>query len=229
MNHAVIRRILGLILLFESAFLLLPCMVAVIYREKQGLSYLAVACICLVIGFLLTRRKTENQMFYAKEGFVIVALSWIVMSFFGAMPYYLSGDIPDVSQALFEAVSGFTTTGASTLSSVEVLSHCTLVWRAFTIWIGGMGVIVFLLAVLPLTGGYNMHLMRAESPGPSVGKLVPRVRETAKILYLIYISLTVIEIVLYILAGMPVFDAVTTGFSTAGTGGFGIRNDSMGS
>lgn len=145
------------------------------------------------------------------------------------MPYYLSGDIPDVSQALFEAVSGFTTTGASTLSSVEVLSHCTLVWRAFTIWIGGMGVIVFLLAVLPLTGGYNMHLMRAESPGPSVGKLVPKVRETAKILYLIYISLTVIEIVLYILAGMPVFDAVTTGFSTAGTGGFGIRNDSMGS
>ena len=180
MNHAVIRRILGLILLFESAFLLLPCMVAVIYREKQGLSYLAVAFICLVIGFLLTRRKTENQMFYAKEGFVIVALSWIVMSFFGAMPYYLSGDIPDVSQALFEAVSGFTTTGASTLSSVEVLSHCTLVWRAFTIWIGGMGVIVFLLAVLPLTGGYNMHLMRAESPGPSVGKLVPKVRETAK-------------------------------------------------
>lgn len=229
MNYAVIRRILGLILLFESAFLLLPCMVAVIYREKQGLSYLAVAFICLVIGFLLTRRKTENQMFYAKEGFVIVALSWIVMSFFGAMPYYLSGDIPDVSQALFEAVSGFTTTGASTLSSVEVLSHCTLVWRAFTIWIGGMGVIVFLLAVLPLTGGYNMHLMRAESPGPSVGKLVPKVRETAKILYLIYISLTVIEIVLYILAGMPVFDAVTTGFSTAGTGGFGIRNDSMGS
>ena len=209
MNHAVIRRILGLILLFESAFLLLPCMVAVIYREKQGLSYLAVAFICLVIGFLLTRRKNENQMFYAKEGFVIVALSWIVMSFFGAMPYYLSGDIPDVSQALFEAVSGFTTTGASTLSSVEV--------------------IVFLLAVLPLTGGYNMHLMRAESPGPSVGKLVPKVRETAKILYLIYISLTVIEIVLYILAGMPVFDAVTTGFSTAGTGGFGIRNDSMGS
>ena len=229
MNHAVIRRILGLILLFESAFLLLPCMVAVIYREKQGLSYLAVAFICLVIGFLLTRKKTENQMFYAKEGFVIVALIWIVMSFFGAMPYYLSGDIPDVSQALFEAVSGFTTTGASTLSSVEVLSHCTLVWRAFTIWIGGMGVIVFLLAVLPLTGGYNMHLMRAESPGPSVGKLVPKVRETAKILYLIYISLTVIEIVLYILAGMPVFDAVTTGFSTAGTGGFGIRNDSMGS
>ena len=229
MNHAVIRRILGLILLFESAFLLLPCMVAVIYREKQGLSYLAVAFICLVIGFLLTRKKTENQMFYAKEGFVIVALSWIVMSFFGAMPYYLSGDIPDVSQALFEAVSGFTTTGASTLSSVEVLSHCTLVWRAFTIWIGGMGVIVFLLAVLPLTGGYNLHLMRAESPGPSVGKLVPKVRETAKILYLIYISLTVIEIVLYILAGMPVFDAVTTGFSTAGTGGFGIRNDSMGS
>lgn len=114
-------------------------------QEKQGLSYLAVAFICLVIGFLLTRRKTENQMFYAKEGFVIVALSWIVMSFFGAMPYYLSGDIPDVSQALFEAVSGFTTTGASTLSSVEVLSHCTLVWRAFTIWIGGMGLSYFCL------------------------------------------------------------------------------------
>ena len=227
MNHAVIRRILGLILLFESAFLLLPCMVAVIYREKQGLSYLAVAFICLVIGFLLTRKKTENQMFYAKEGFVIVALSWIVMSFFGAMPYYLSGDIPDVSQALFEAVSGFTTTGASTLSSVEVLSHCTLVWRAFTIWIGGMGVLVFLLAIIPLSGGSHINLMRAESPGPSVGKLVPKVRYTAMILYTIYFGMTVIEFIFLLAGKMPVFDALTTAFGTAGTGGFGIKNDSI--
>lgn len=140
MNHAVIRRILGLILLFESAFLLLPCMVAVIYREKQGLSYLAVAFICLVIGFLLTRRKNENQMFYAKEGFVIVALSWIVMSFFGAMPYYLSGDIPDVSQALFEAVSGFTTTGAKYLEQcggTQPLYSCLACIYNLDRWYGG--------------------------------------------------------------------------------------------
>ena len=227
MNHAVIRRILGLILLFESAFLLLPCMVAVIYREKQGLSYLAVAFICLVIGFLLTRRKNENQMFYAKEGFVIVALSWIVMSFFGAMPYYLSGDIPDVSQALFEAVSGFTTTGASTLSSVEVLSHCTLVWRAFTIWIGGMGVLVFVMMITSLDDENAMPLMRAEVPGPEADKLVPKARHTARILYGMYFVLTAAEVVFLLFGGMNLYDALLHAFSTAGTGGFSNRAASV--
>jgi trk system potassium uptake protein TrkH len=149
------------------------------------------------------------------------------MSIFGCVPFYLTKEIPSFTDALFETISGFTTTGASILSNVEALSHCSLLWRSFTHWIGGMGVLVFLLAILPLTGGSNMNLMRAESPGPSVGKLVPKMRYSARILYLIYFGMTLIEIILLILGKMPVFDAITTGFGTAGTGGFGIKNDSM--
>ena len=178
-------------------------------------------------GMFASRKKPKNSLYFAKEGFVIVALSWIVMSIFGALPFVISGEIPNFTDALFETISGFTTTGASVLSDVEVLSHCSLIWRSFTHWIGGMGVFVFLLAVLPLAGGYNMHLMRAESPGPSVGKLVPKVRDTAKILYVIYFVMTVVEIVILLIAKMPLFDAVATAFGTAGTGGFGIKNNSM--
>ena len=191
------------------------------------MAFIVTAVLCAVIGILLTARKPKNKNYYAREGFVIVALSWIVMSLFGALPFVISGEIPSYVNALFEIVSGFTTTGASILSDVEALSHACLFWRSFSHWIGGMGVFVFLLIVLPLTGGSNMHLMRAESPGPSVGKLVPKVRETAKILYMIYIAMTLIEMVILALGGMSIFEAVTLSFGTAGTGGFGVKNSSI--
>lgn len=168
--------------------------------------------------------ETEEYGLFAKEGFVSAALCWIIMSIFGALPFVLCGDIPSFTDALFETISGFTTTGASILKDVESLSRCSMFWRCFTHWIGGMGVIVFLMTVLPLTGGSWIHLLRAESPGPSVGKLVPRMRHTAGILYLIYLCMTIIEIVLLLFGGMNWFDAVTISFGTAGTGGFSILN-----
>ena len=227
MNYSIISYIFGWVLTIESIFMFIPCIVAAIYREKEGFAFLIVALLCLAIGLLRIRKKTKSQVFYAKEGFVTVALSWIIMSIFGALPFVINRDIPSFTDALFETISGFTTTGASILSDVEALSHCSLFWRSFTHWIGGMGVFVFLLAILPLTGGYNMHLMRAESPGPSVGKFVPKVRETAKILYAIYIVMTLVEIILLLFAGMPLFDSLTVSFGTAGTGGFGIKNTSI--
>lgn len=227
MNYSIISYILGWVLTIESIFMFIPCIVAAIYWEKEGFAFLIVALLCLAIGLLRTRKETKSQVFYAKEGFVTVALSWIIMSIFGALPFVINRDIPSFTDALFETISGFTTTGASILSDVEALSHCSLFWRSFTHWIGGMGVFVFLLAILPLTGGYNMHLMRAESPGPSVGKFVPKVRETAKILYAIYIVMTLVEIILLLFAGMPLFDSLTISFGTAGTGGFGIKNTSI--
>ena len=227
MNYSIISYILGWVLTIESIFMFIPCIVAAIYREKEGFAFLIVALLCLAIGLLRIRKETKSQVFYAKEGFVTVALSWIIMSIFGALPFVINRDIPSFTDALFETISGFTTTGASILSDVEALSHCSLFWRSFTHWIGGMGVFVFLLAILPLTGGYNMHLMRAESPGPSVGKFVPKVRETAKILYAIYIVMTLVEIILLLFAGMPLFDSLTISFGTAGTGGFGIKNTSI--
>lgn len=227
MNYSIIRYIIGWVLVLEAIFLLLPSLVALIYQEKSGVAFIVTAVLCAVIGILLTARKPKNKNYYAREGFVIVALSWIVMSLFGALPFVISGEIPSYVNALFEIVSGFTTTGASILSDVEALSHACLFWRSFSHWIGGMGVFVFLLIVLPLTGGSNMHLMRAESPGPSVGKLVPKVRETAKILYMIYIAMTLIEMVILALGGMSIFEAVTLSFGTAGTGGFGVKNSSI--
>lgn len=227
MNFAAILFIFGWVLILESIFMMFPCVVALIYQEQEGWAFLGVAVLCAILGLLITRRKRPNQVYYAREGFVTVALSWIIMSIFGALPFVINGDIPSFTDALFETISGFTTTGASILTAVEPLSRCSIFWRSFTHWIGGMGVFVFLLAVLPLTGGYNMHLMKAESPGPSVGKLVPKVKETAKILYGIYIFMTISEIILLLFAKMPLFDAITTAFGTAGTGGFGIKNDSM--
>ena len=207
----------------------LPCLVSVIYKEKEGLSYLAVALGCLAFGFLLTFKKPKDTVFYLKEGCVSTALSWIMLSIFGCIPFVLTKEIPSFTNALFETISGFTTTGATILDDVESLSHTSMFWRSFTHWIGGMGVLVFLLAVVPLSGGSNVNLMRAESPGPSFGKLVPKLKTTARLLYLIYFGLTIIQIILLICGRMPVFDAITTSFGTAGTGGFGIRNDSMGS
>lgn len=227
MNSSIIRYILGGVLKIEGILMLLPCLVAVIYRETEGGCYLFVAILCIVIGVLITLRKPQSPVFYLKEGCVATALSWIVMSFMGCLPFWFSKEIPSFTDALFETISGFTTTGASILSDVEALSHCALFWRSFTHWIGGMGVLVFLLAVIPLSGGSNINLMRAESPGPSVGKLVPKVRYTARILYIIYLGMTLLEFFFLIAGKMSVFDALNTSFGTAGTGGFGIKNDSM--
>lgn len=228
MNYAIIRYIMGWILKFESAFLLLPCIVGLLYKEySASLSYLATALLCLAAGLLISRNRPARFELYTREGFITVALGWIVMSIFGALPFVFTGDIPNYVDALFETISGFTTTGASILSDVEALTHAGMFWRSFTHWIGGMGVFVFIMAILPLMGGSTMNLMRAESPGPSVGKLVPRVRDTAKILYQIYIGITILGTVILLLCGVPLFDSLTTIFGTVGTGGFGIRNDSI--
>ena len=227
MNISIIRYILGSVLKFEAALMLLPCLVAVIYRESSGFSFVITILLCLAFGFLLSHRRPSSTVFYMKEGFLSVSLSWILLSIFGALPFLISGEIPAVEDALFEAVSGFTTTGSSILTDVEALSHCILFWRSFTHWIGGMGILVFILAVLPMAGGHRMYLMKAESPGPSVEKLVPRVRETAMILYGIYTAMTLLQIILLVVGKMPVFDAFCISFGAAGTGGFGIKNDSM--
>lgn len=227
MNFSIIRYILGWILKIEGAFMLLPCLTALIYKEKQGFIYLAVAAVCVLLGQLMSFRKPQSNVFYLKEGCVATSLSWIFMSIFGCLPFVFTGEIPSFTDALFETISGFTTTGASILSEVEYLSHCSTLWRCFTHWIGGMGVLVFLLAIIPMSGGSHINLMRAESPGPTVGKIVPKIKHTARILYLIYIVLTVVQLILLLCGGMPFFEALNTAFATAGTGGFGIKNDSF--
>lgn len=209
--------------------MLLPCIVALFYRENVGFYYLAVGIFCIGLGFFITRKKLLNTVFYLKEGCIATSLSWIIMGLMGCLPLWLSKEIPSFTDALFEIISGFTTTGASILNDVEALSHCTLFWRSFTHWIGGMGVLVFLLAIIPLSGGSNINLMRAESPGPSVGKLVPKMKSTARILYYIYFGLTIIEIIFLLLGGMSIFETLCTAFGTAGTGGFGFKNDSFAS
>ena len=205
------------------------CIVALCYGEINGFFYLGTGCVCMLLGFFMSYKKPQNAVFYLKEGCIATALSWIVMSLAGCMPLWLSGEIPSFTDALFETISGFTTTGASILSDVEALTHCALFWRSFTHWIGGMGVLVFLLAIIPLSGGSNINLMRAESPGPSVGKLVPKMKYTARLLYYIYFGLTVLEAIFLLCGGMPLFDTLCTSFGTAGTGGFGIKNDSFAS
>jgi len=227
MNFSFIRYILGWILNIQGAFLLVPYIVGLIYHEKSSGSFLISAFICLVLGFLSTRWKPKNKAFYAKDGFISVALAWIVFSVSGALPFLISGEIPNVFDALFETISGYTTTGATILSDVEALSKCMIFWRCFTHWIGGMGILAFVLCILPLAGGNNMHLLRAESPGPSVAKLVPRLRTTTMILYGIYGALTALECVLLLFGGMDLFEALATSFATAGTGGFGIKNSSI--
>ncbi len=229
MNFSIVSYILGWILRFEAAFLLLPTLVGVCYGEWRACGcYLASALACFLFGMLLGKKPNSYQL-YAREGFVSVALGWIVISLMGAVPFVLTGDIPNYIDALFETISGFTTTGASILGNVEGLTYSSLFWRSFTHWIGGMGVFVFIMAILPMMGGSTMNLMRAESPGPSVSKLVPRVRDTAKILYEIYLAITVAEILLLCISGMKLFDSMTITFGTVGTGGFGVRNDSLAS
>lgn len=233
MNVKSISRTVGLILLITGIFQLFPLLIAVIDHEPRNiLAYIESLCLILLVGSaLLLFSRGGNRMFSAQEGFAATGLSWIFMSAFGALPFFLSGQIPSYVDALFEMVSGFTTTGASILTDVEALSRCNLFWRSFSHWLGGMGVLVFLLAVVPgarKNGGTGIYLMRAESPGPSVDKLTPHLRQTAMILYGIYILLTALCIVCLLLGGMPVFDSFCIAFGTAGTGGFAIKNSSMG-
>lgn len=229
MNYSMVLYILGHILKFESAFLLLPALTGLIYQESTSFSYLITALLCFLVGLLLSRKAPVSRTLYTREGFVTVAMSWIIMSIFGALPFVLTREIPSYIDALFETASGFTTTGASILTDVEALSHASLFWRSFTHWVGGMGVFVFIMAILPLMGGSTMNLMKAESTGPAVNRLVPHVSDTAKILYGIYLTITAIEMILLCLFGMPLFDALTTSFATTGTGGFGIKSDSLAS
>ena len=223
-------HIIGWILSVEAALMIPSAIVSAIYGEKSGFALVAAIVLCLILGFPLIRKQPKSKVLYAREGAVIVALCWIIMSLMGALPFYISREIPNFVDALFETVSGFTTTGASILSNPEGMSKGLMFWRCFTHWIGGMGVLVFLLCLLPMTGGgYHMNLMKAESPGPSVGKLVPKVQSTAKMLYGLYFVLSIIMFVLLLLGGMPLFDSFCTMFGTAGTGGFGIKNDSFAS
>jgi len=228
MNYSIIIYIVGWILEISAALMVLPVITAILYGESAGVSFVITMAVSLLLGFIIIRRKPENKVFYTREGFVTVAVSWLTLSIVGSVPFVISGSIPNPVNALFETVSGFTTTGASILSDVEALPHCVLIWRSFTHWIGGMGVLVFILCLLPLTGGYQMNLMKAESPGPSVSRLVPKVRSTAIILYKIYMVLTVLQIIALLLCGMPLFDTLCTAFGTAGTGGFGVKNSSIG-
>ena len=227
MNIALIFYIIGRVLQIEALFLLPSVVTALCYGEWQWWVYLATAAGAALLGQLVCIRKPRNMSFFMRDGFAAVALSWVAMSAVGAIPLVLGGDIPSYTDALFETISGFTTTGASILPDVEALSHAGLFWRSFTHWIGGMGVLVFLLAILPMAGGSHMQLMRAESPGPSVGKLVPKVRSTAKILYLMYLGMTAVQIILLLCGGMPLFDSLTLSFGTAGTGGFAVKNSSI--
>ena len=224
MNHSIIIYMLGWIMNIEAALMLIPILTAVVYKEGIISCYAGVAVVCAVLGFLCTRKKPKVRMFFAREGFVLVSLGWLVLSFFGCLPFVLSGEIPHFIDALFEVVSGFTTTGSSILPEVEKLSKASLIWRSFSHWIGGMGVLVFILAILPMAGDYDMHIMRAESPGPSVGKLVPKIRITAKLLYVIYFFITAVTAVFLLIGKMPIFDTICMSLGAAGTGGFACRN-----
>ncbi|MGN1015166.1 MAG: TrkH family potassium uptake protein [Butyricicoccus sp.] len=230
MDYSVVLYIVGWILDLEAVFMLLPAATALIYQEPAGLAFVVSIAICLIIGLpLVLHGRPKNKVFHLREGYVTVSLSWIILSLAGSLPFYLSGVTSNPIDALFETVSGFTTTGASIFANVESLPNCILMWRSFTHWIGGMGVLVFLLTLIPLTGGSHMNLMKAESPGPSVSRLVPKVKSSAKILYEIYLFMTVAELLFLLFGGMPLFDALTTSFATAGTGGFGIKADSIAS
>ena len=224
MNHSIVRFILLKVLAIEGACMMLPVIISLIYKEIQGIPYLGVALVAIVIGLAGSRKVPEKTSFYSKEGLIIVGLSWVLLTIVGGLPFFITREIPSYIDCIFETASGFTTTGSTILTDVEALSHTSLFWRSFTHWIGGMGVLVFLLAILPMVGGSSINIMKAESPGPSVGKLVPKIKQTAEILYKIYIGMTIAEMVLLLIFGMPAFDAITLTFGTAGTGGFGVLN-----
>ena len=227
MNYKMVLKTVGKLLQAEALLLLIPALVSIYFKENLIYIYGIVIAILLVVGTLLTLPKPKTRRIYAREGFAIVSLSWILLSFFGALPFVFSGEIPSIIDAMFEVVSGFTTTGTTILVDIEAVSNSLLFWRAFTHWLGGMGIIVFVLAFLPQKDMQSMHIMRAEVPGPSVGKLVSKATVTARILYIIYGVLTVAEIVALLCCDMPLFDSVTTALSTAGTGGFSVKNASI--
>ena len=227
MNTRMIGFLLGRILMVEAGLLALPLLTALLYGEPL-MPWLATMLVLAAIGGALSLRKPERTALYAKDGFAAVALVWLLMSAFGALPFVLSGDIPNYIDAFFETVSGFTTTGASILTAVEPLSRGGLFWRSFTHWVGGMGVLVFVMAILPMSDGHTMHILRAEMPGPTAGKLVSRMSDTAKILYGMYFVMTLVMIGLLLLGGMDLFDASVHAFGAAGTGGFSSRNASVG-
>ena len=232
MNYRMMGRFVSQILFVEVLFMIPAGLISLGFGEYTAMwSFCATIGIMLVVSFLLHLLcKGAPSAFYAKEGLVCVGLSWIVMSFFGCLPFFFSREIPHFVDAFFEMVSSFTTTGASIVTNVEALSHGILYWRSFGHWLGGMGVLVFLLAFTGEQGkGFTMHLLRAESPGPNVGKLVPKMRTTASILYLIYIGITIVNIIFLVAGRMSLFEAVCTAFGTVGTGGFGIKNDSIAS
>ena len=227
MNKQFIRYVVGQVIGLEGIFLLLTSIVGAFYHERNALPYVMCGCVFFLVGYYTRRKKPESNIFYATEGFIIVALSWIVLSIFGALPLFITREIPNYIDALFEVVSGFTTTGSTILQDPATLSHVSLFWRSFTHWIGGMGILVFVLAILPMAGGYAIHILKAESPGPSVGKLVSKMSLTAKILYTIYSGITLLEIIALLICKMPLFDSVCLSLATAGTGGFGLVGDSF--
>ena len=228
MNRRMVLYTVGTTIKIEAALMLLPTVCALIYKEGCVKSFLISIAICLASGFALTLiARPGNKVIYAREGFITVALAWIALSAFGALPFYISGEIPSYIDAFFETVSGFTTTGSSILTDVEAMSKGLLFWRSFTHWVGGMGVLVFIMAIVPSLSDRNMHLLRAEVPGPIVGKLVPRMSQTTRILYIIYVAITALEIILLLVGKMPFFEAVVHAFGTAGTGGFGVKADSI--
>lgn len=230
MNYNMIIYILGNLMKVEGCIMIVPALIAIVKSENAPMRAFFTTIVMLwLLGTVLTSIKFKDKDIYAREGFVITALSWIVLSFFGAMPFYFSETIPSFIDCFFETVSGFTTTGATILTEIEGLPLSILFWRSFTHWIGGMGVLVFLLAIIPMGGDRSMYIMKAEAPGPLVGKLVPKVKSTAKLLYLIYIFLTIAEMIFLIAAGMPLFDSIVSAFSTAGTGGYSIKNASIAS
>lgn len=226
----MVAYILGVLLLIEAFLLIFPLITAFIYSEPVMPFLASIGILGLVGGLLKLIGRTKNKTIYAREGFLIVSLGWILLSAMGALPFFISGEIPNYIDALFETTSGFTTTGSSILTNVEALSKSLIFWRSFTHWVGGMGVLVFIMAAIPLAGGGgNIHLLKAESPGPEVSKLVPKAKHTALILYLIYFVMTVVLVAIMLLDGNSLFDSLTLSFGTAGTGGFGIKNDSMAS
>lgn len=227
MNYKMIVYNIGKILLVEAVLLVLPAIVSIIYSDGVLASYAVTIAALTVTGILATKKKTENRSIYAKEGYVIVAFTWILMSLFGALPFWLSGGIPNFVDAFFETVSGFTTTGSTILNNIEGLPKSLLFWRSFTHWVGGMGILVFVIAIMPKTENSSMHIMRAEVPGPTVGKLVSKLGASARILYGIYCGMTAIMVVFLLAGGMPLFDSLVNAFATAGTGGFGILNNSI--
>ena len=234
MNYRLMGRFIAQILLLEGLFMLPAMFISLAYRESTAAKAFVLTIVLLLVISVLLRFfcRGAKSNFYATDGMVCVAMSWIILSLTGCLPFVISREIPRFIDALFEIVSGFTTTGASILPAVEPLSKGILYWRSFSHWVGGMGVLVFLLAVAPSSDrgkGFTMHLLRAESPGPSVGKLVPKMRKTAAILYFLYMLLTVLNILFLLLGRMPLFEAVCTAFGTAGTGGFGVKNDSFAS